>query len=285
LDSAGQGKEEDENKREEREKEQEMKIDGRFWIVYVFVYVFILALLACGALAQVLPTEPEGPTTLDVVDTSRRSAAGSATVQALAGNVTQLSIVGNTVTQTWQAYYGNVSGTITLDDANNNTIYDWALADPEGEIYASESSIDFTYDNIFCYDFNMTDIGQSDFNTLAEYETILGLQSDDADGIDETFTESMNYDSFYVGSRHIDNTSVTCPTTQMYDQNEQQDASKFQELLLYDNTSNKMVYTAILEQDALGFQSQSWDFEMIVGENGHAGDTTTTTYYFYVELE
>lgn len=248
----------------------------------------VMALLAASALlvpfvfAQVIPTEPEGPTALEVVNTSRRSPVGAATVQAQAGNVTQLSIIGNTVTQTWQAYYGNVRGTITLDNAQNHTIYDWALASPEGEIYASESAVDFTYGNVFCYDFNQSDIGDSSFNTLAEYEALLGLEPDDADGIDETFTESTSYDFFYVGSYYV---NQTCPTTNMYDHNEQKDPDKFQEVLLYDNSSDKLVYTAIIEQDAQGFDDQYWDFEMIVGENGHDGDTTTTTYYFYVELE
>ena len=252
----------------------------------MFLAIMVITSITAHAVyAQIIPTEPEGPTTLNVETTSRRTPAGAATIQALAGNVTQLSIVGNTVTQTWQAYYGNVTGTITLDDANNNTIYNWDLASPEGEIYASESPIDFTYENIGCYDFNMSDVGQSDFNTLAEYEALLGLKADDADGIDETFREGTGYDSFYVGSRYIDNTSVICPTTQMYSQNEQQDQSRFQELLLYDNSSDKLVYTAIIEQDVIGFDNQYWDFEMIVGENGHDGDTTTTTYYFYVELE
>ncbi|MBW2972299.1 hypothetical protein KY359_04655 [Candidatus Woesearchaeota archaeon] len=246
------------------------------------LYLFCIALLMSAAYAQTIPTQPEGPTALDVLETSRRAPVAGSTVQALAGNVTQLSINGNTVTQTWQAYYGNVSGTILLDDALNNTIYNWAVASPEGEIYASESPIDFTHGNVFCYDFNATDSGYPAFNTLSEYEALLGLDSDDADGIDETFTEGTNYDVFYVGSYYVNS---TCPTTQMYDQNEVQDPDKFQEVLLYDNTSNRMVYTAILEQDAQGFKGEYWDFEMIVGENGHDGDTTTTTYYFYVELE
>lgn len=255
-----------------------MRKEKTQWILY---FIFIVLLISCAA-AQIMPTEPEGPTTFDILNTSRRAAAGAATVQAQAGNVTQISIVGNTVTQTWQAYYGNVSGTITLDDALNNTIYNWQLASTEGEIYASESPIDFTYGNVFCYDFDATDAGDSSFNTLAEYEALLGLDADDADGIDETFTESAAYDHFFVGSHRIND---TCPTTQMYDQDEQSDPDKFQEVLLYDNTSDKLVYTAVIEQDAQGFDDRYWDFEMIVGENGHAGDTTTTTYYFYVELE
>ena len=274
MDSTGQDKEKDEKK---------MNKTNDFWTLkLVAILLVVSVMLVPLVLAQIVPTEPEGPATLDVVNTSRRSPAGAATVQAQAGNVTQLSIIGNTVTQTWQAYYGNVSGTITLDNAQNNTIYDWDLASPEGEIYASEDTIDFTYGNVFCYDFNQSDIGNSDFNTLAEYEALLGLETDDADGIDETFTESTSYDTFYVGSYYV---NQTCPTTQMYDQNEQKDPNKFQEVLLYDNSSNKLVYTAIIEQDAQGFDDQYWDFEMIVGENGHDGDTTTTTYYFYVELE
>lgn len=246
------------------------------------IFLILLMLILPVVLAQIVPTQPEGPTTLDILNSTRRSAAGAATIPALAGNVTQLSIVGNTVTQTWQAYYGNISGTITLDDALNNTIYNWVLAEPEGEIYASEAPVDFTHGNVFCYDFDADDIGYGDFNTLAEYESLLGLQSDDADGINETFSEGTKYDQFYAGSWQVNG---VCPTTQMYDQNEAQDPDKFQEVLLYDNTSNKMVYTAIIEQNALGLGGEVWDFEMIVGENGHDGDTTTTLYYFYVELE
>jgi len=257
-----------------------MKIQNAIRMLNVLVMLALVMMPI--AYAQLIPTQPEGPTTLDVVETSRRTPSAAATLEALAGNVTQISIIGNTVTQTWQAYYGNISGTITLDDAMNNTIYNWQLASPEGEIYSSESPIDFTYGNIFCYDFNMTDTGYSAFNTLAEYELLLGLESDDADGIDETFGESTSYDPFYVASRYI---NTTCPTTQMYDQNEAKDPNKFQELLLYDNTSNKMVYTSLINNNALGFNNQYWDFEMIVGEDGHYGDTTTTTYYFYVELE
>jgi hypothetical protein len=274
MDHTRQGEEEDEGK---MSRAREMRM------LQMLQLIIIAALLLLpSVLAQQIPTQPEGPTMLNIENTSRREPAAASTIEALAGNVTQLSIVGNTVTQTWQAYYGNVSGSITLDDALNNTIYNWAVASPQGEIYASEAPISFVYGNIFCYDFNMSDAGYSDFNTLAEYEALLGLESDDADGIDETFAESADYDDFYVASGYINS---TCPTTQMYNQSEQKDPSTFQEVLLYDNTSNRMVYTALLEQDALGFNDQQWDFEMIVGENGHDGDTTTTTYYFYVELE
>jgi len=256
-----------------------MRSDTRILICAILILVVIAMPVV---IAAEIPTEPEGPSTLSVVNSTRRTPASAATIDAQAGNVTELSIYGSTVTQTWQAYYGNITGTITLDDALNHTIYDWQVTIPKGEIFASEGPIDFAYGNVQCYDFNMTDVGYSDFNTLSEYETILGLDASSADGIDETFEESTNYTTFYVGSKLIND---ICPKTNPYDQNETKDPNKFQELLLYDNTSNKIVYTSILEQDALGFDGRYWDFEMIVGENGHDGEAGTTQFYFYVEIE
>ncbi|MBW2972575.1 hypothetical protein KY359_06065 [Candidatus Woesearchaeota archaeon] len=226
---------------------------------------------------------PEGPTTLTIDATSRRTAVTSPTLEAVAGNVTQLTVAGSTVTQTWQGYYGNVTGTVTLDDANNNTMYDWSLASPEGEIYASQAAVTWTSGNVKCYDLELSDGSYSAHVTLAELEASLGLASDDVDGVDETFPESTSYDSFYAGEYLID---ATCPTTQTYNGSEVKDANSFQEVLLYDNTSNEIVYAAIIEEtEPVGFNDQNWDFQMLVGEDGHNGDTSTTTYYFYVELE
>lgn len=247
------------------------------------IWLLLGMMLISSASIALAAGTPEGPTTLDIDSTSRRTAVSSPTLNALAGNVTQLTVAGTTVTQTWQGYYGNVTGTITLDDANNNTMYDWTLASPEGEIYASQAQITWTSGNVKCYDFNMTDAGYSAFVTLSELETSLGLASDDIDGVDETFTEGSGYDSFYAGEYQI---NAVCPTTQTYNGSETKDSESFQEVLLYDNTSNEIVYTAIIEEtEPTGFNDQPWDFQMLVGEDGHNGNTATTQYYFYVELE
>ena len=251
------------------------KINWKEGIIFL-----VLVICSISSLNNVMGATPEGPSNLTVVNTSTRTPQSAATIDALAGNVSQLNIVGTTVTQSWQGYYGNVSGTITLDDSSNNTLYSWALAEPEGEIYVSESTIDFSYGNIECY--NYTKISSGYLN-LSAYETTLGLESDDVDGVNETFLPGTTYDSFYAGTNQIDG---LCPETQLYNASGVQDSSQFQEVLLYDLTSDKVVYTSILEETAiLGFDGNNWDFQMIVGENGHAGNTGTTTYYFYVELE
>jgi hypothetical protein len=255
----------------------------RKYLGTVLLLSLLLSLSACFAIAA---TSPEGPTTLDIASTSRRTAVASPTLNALAGNVTQLTVQGLTVTQTWQGYYGNVTGTITLDDASNNTMYDWTLASPEGEIYAATSTIDWTSGNVKCYDYNYSQVGDSSYVTLAELESGLNVATDDIDGIDETFKEAQTYESFYVGEYQITNASMLCPTTQTYTGSETKDASSFQEVILYDNSTDVHVYTAIIEEtEPVGFNDYAWDFQMLVAEDGHNGDTGTTPYYFYVELE
>jgi hypothetical protein len=51
-----------------------------------------------------------------------------------------MNIFGYTTTQSWQVILVNVTGTIQLADADDNIMYNWSLADPEGEIYASTSN-------------------------------------------------------------------------------------------------------------------------------------------------
>jgi len=87
-------------------------------------------------------TNPTGPQTITRVADEKFNASSWPAIQinAEAGNVTELTISSLTQTQTWQGYYGNITGTIVLDDVQNWTMYSWATAEPQGEIYASNGS-------------------------------------------------------------------------------------------------------------------------------------------------
>lgn len=223
---------------------------------------------------------PEGPTFLNVTNSTTRSPTSASTVSAIGGNVSILSITGTTVTQSWQGYVGNISGTITLDDSAGFTLFNWSLTNPEGEVYASVSTVDFSSGNVECYNFTNNTAG---YYNLTAFETSLGLVSDDADGVNETFTEGSTHDTFFAGTNQI---SGICPETQLFNESGEQNTYQFQEVLLYEKTQKKVIYTAIIEGDpVLGYDSKYWDFQMLVGEDGHDGDTAVTTYYFYVELE
>ena len=111
----------------------------------------------------------------------------------------------------------------------------------------------------------------------------MGCKPDDVDGINETFTLDT-HSEFYVGAYNIE--ANTCNATQLYNSTGHR---VFEEVLLYVNQSDGdgdgVIFTSIIQQDTVGYDGGEWDFEMIVGENGHNGSTGSTTYYFYVELE
>jgi hypothetical protein len=254
-----------------------MKIKQRSGIGIVLI-ILLLILLANIALSA---NAPEGPTNLTIMNSSRRTPNAAETLEAKAGNVTQLNIYAKTQTNTWQGYYGNVSGNIVLEEAGGSTIYDWESTSPSGQLYATTSNnIDFSDGNIKCYNFSEFGAGYKNLNV---YEDSLGLTNMSADGINETFNTTTNYDSFYVSSTQI---TGPCPTTYLYNATNGSSQNTYQELMLYDVSENEIIYTSIIRQGGiLGFDSQYWDFQMIIAENGHLGNDQTTTYYFYVALE
>ena len=107
-------------------------------IIITLLSMFILA--ASFVLAEETSV-PQGPDSLLVSDSGRHfNASAPKLLQAKAGNVSALVIAHTRVTEAWQGYYGNITGTITLDDADNFTLYNWNLPDPRGEIYASNGT-------------------------------------------------------------------------------------------------------------------------------------------------
>src|SRR3990167_1096282 len=101
--------------------------DFKSWESLIFLGFFIILFNVIMASAL----EPSGGSlTPGTPETAPSDPAGS--VNAQAGNVTELNIFGYSITQTWQGYFGNVSGTIILADANDKVMYNWSLASSEG---------------------------------------------------------------------------------------------------------------------------------------------------------
>jgi hypothetical protein len=74
-----------------------------------------------------------------------------------------------------------------------------------------------------------------------------------------------------------------CYSTKAYNSAGEQ-GTGFWQVLLNDETNS--VYTTILDDSPeTGFNSQDWDFQLLVGENGKVGNEAVTPYYFYVELQ
>lgn len=230
----------------------------------LFVFCFALALVSA------LPTGPSGP--IVPISSSRYSASNAQTADAVAGNVTEINLNANAVTQTWQGYFGNITGNVLLGDASNNTLYNWALASPQGEIYATRTAAVPAWANVRC----------SNVSELSVEDAFVGAnQTRDADSINNTFATQV-HDPFFVGSVPIGQDS--CYSTNLYNASGAQ-SLYFEEVLLSDAASHGVIYTGLIDDNIFGFDGRTHDFQIMVGEDGHSGDVATTTYYFYLELE
>jgi hypothetical protein len=210
---------------------------------------------------------------------------------AYAGNVSEIVLYGYSTTQTWQGYYGNVTGTIQLADNDDNIMYNWSDVNPRGEVYASTNNTLY-WSNMTC--FNHTATGDYSTNeTPGETEqygknyTLLmdefNITSDAVDNINNTFVLGLSHNQFYTASLEFG--TGECLSTQVFDDQGKGEDDKYEEVLLWEPITGSLVFTSILNKDdPLGFDQGQHDFEMLVIENGHSTSLATTTYYFWVDL-
>jgi hypothetical protein len=253
----------------------------------------IIALALISHISLVIAVEPFGATVnpLTSDSASEDSAQG---IDAVAGNVTELNIFGFSVTQSWQGYFGNVTGTITLEDTSGDVMYNWSESSPDGEIYASKNDT-ISWGYVQCFNFTATGTygndlpnagGTSQYGTnLTILENMFNISFDDSDGVDETFTLTGpgTHNRFFTSNEEF--SEGECRSTRIFSNADTGEDNKFEEVLLYEPSTYSVIFASLLNEDEVGFDDNPHDFEMLVLEDGHGADTNTDTYYFYVELE
>ena len=247
--------------------------------------VFLAALVS----AQSGPTvRPEGPDTINISDSQRGNEQNAGVlVQAQAGNVTALSIYHGTLTNSWQGYYGNVTGAIELTNAAGTAFYRWENANPLGEIFAANgTSTDWT--SVYCVNTTNSSKGKYPFArhagdvqgwNITVVEQNFGINLTDADGLNETYNGTWT-GSITVAGKTIDSLDG-CSVAYPYQGGAE--SVVWEQLLLSDNDT--IIFTGIIEQSQNAFDSSPADFQLLVLENGHTTQADSiTNYYFYVEL-
>jgi hypothetical protein len=212
---------------------------------------------------------------------------------AFAGNITELNLTGRTQTKHWQGYWGEITGTIILDDAQNWTLYTWNNMEPKGEIYATVNDTP-DWQNIACFNYTGGADGTG-LGNITAWEIFYNITYNDVDGIDETFNETSHI-PFDVGDQTI--FQDTCWRTYTY-MNDAYQTDKFLEVLLSD-PDGRLIFTTLIENDdnsnntdIVGYNGQTHDFQMLVAEDGTSRvggfggpiNLATTRYYFYVDLQ
>ncbi len=241
------------------------------WL-FLFTLVVVMSVML---FSNVFATEPAGADYSNEATTTAPDDNPTAHT-ALAGNVTYLDIDGVTTTQSWQGYYGNVTGTIQLADSADKVLYNWSVTSPSGEVYATENGSNLVdWASIDCFDLPTDHVALENWYNLSTH---------DADGVNETFLDSNTHAAFSTAG--VPFTSGQCAAAYMYGSGGEGAAGTFEEVLLTDDTDTvQVIYASLLEKyGAAGFDGETYDFEMLVLEKGK-NDLTSRNYYFYVELE
>lgn len=219
----------------------------------VFTILAILALLSVAVAAQVTPdgasVAPGDPET--------KSTLTPESVAAQGGNITPVDLAGETQTQNWQGFYGNVSGNLTLQDSDGDELYNWPVSNLSGEVFASlNSTFDWT-----------TVAGVTDCQTD---EVITGIGND---RVNETYFPNSSV-SFSVAG-----TSITdaCQTFTFVSSAAQ--STDFEAIILNATTANNTAYATRINASSPSFDGGLNDYQLIVPAN-----QTVLTYFFYVEF-
>lgn len=250
------------------QKIKENNLNVLFGVLVITLFFFI------GFVSSA--TEPAVPDGTDLISNETKSVQteGGTKVNISGGRIATLNL--NTTVQNprWKAFVGNVTGSFTLDDASDSTIYDWSLSVTTGRVYSTKNSTTPSWTSIDCSNISVLEQENQEMNHTA------------GDNITATFNASNpnpDHDAFYVGSALIDANS--CPTLSTYqnDAPQAQGSDVFEEVALYDGIN--VIYAALLEEGEVGFDGNIYDFQMIVPENGADGFGGATAYYLYVELD
>jgi len=258
------------------------------------IFILVATLVLSVSLSFVAGVTPNGASITEENSTAAPTDTAGQD-EAIAGNVSLLTISAYSTTQTWQGYFGNISGAIQLTDASDNVLYNWSLANPSGEVYSSANE-SISWVNIQCFNFTAAggysdesgNGGQTnvDGTNLTTLETQYNLNASAGDGVDETFTLSGagSHDVFYTANQQF--SEGECRSTRVFGDSGAGVSNEFEEVLLYEPTTQSVVFASLIESGSvLGFDNNDYDFEMLVLEDGHGVDTSSTTYYFFVELE
>lgn len=230
--------------------------------------IFLVAAVALlFTLTFVLAANPVNPD--DIVNTANLSkdAATQKMVNISGGVISKMNVTATIQNPRWKAFVGEVIGEFTLEDNSGNRIYDWQLASVSGRIYSSratQGAIDWS--KIKC-------AATADLETE---NTALNHKSSN-DNITATFKDS-SHGLFLAAGKEIASNECT-HTVNTYVGNAA--TAAFEEVAMTDEAN--MIYAALLEEDVVGFDGSSYDFQMIVPEDDTTG--ANTLYYMYVELD
>jgi len=172
----------------------------------LMVILLVSAIMFSAVLLDRADATPQGPTA-SYVKNETYSPAASLKDNTTGGSITTMVLNGTTQNVRWKAYVGNVSGSLTLDNSKNQTLFDWEFAEMTGEVYATRKTSSVSWSDINC-SWGVT--GDPGNRNVSEKENMDINHTSGVDNISATF-DTRKHEEFYVGSIYIP--ADTCYST------------------------------------------------------------------------
>lgn len=265
--------------------------------------VLLMVIISFISTVSYAATYPSKPTSI-IYTHNRTSNYSMGQAETLArGYVHVVNITEYQPSIKWSGLVGNITGKFALLDEKNNALYDWSIATTKGEIYATKEGPSGRgaiygggmpqWENITCAS-----------HTIIKNETfLLNHSGTDEDSLNKTFVQSFSLTSFFAGSKAVNESVLTPPSGEVKGTDNcagfnlsdgSSSSTHFQEVMLtdltyqmpdtYNTRQYDVIYAALLESDATGYNGTPFDFEMLIPQSGLEGSQAIITYYFYIEL-
>ncbi len=221
----------------------------------LFVLVAALSVLL-SVVGFAYAAEPGGAVVSNYADLGEYTPQAAGTVSVEAGNTYRADLDANQSTYRWVGVTGNATGTIILSDSANNVLYNWSA---QGLLVYASTASTLTWSSL------------ADA-TAADMPAYLTSGSDQ---YANTFTGT----SENIGSQLYPTISSDFANT--YDNT---GAQAWKTYSLTDGTN--LVWAGLVNAGgANNFRGNPVNYQMILPEDGTAGDTTAVNYYMWLELQ
>ena len=203
--------------------------------------------------------EPGGAVVSNYADLGEYTPQAAGTVSVEAGNTYRADLDANQSTYRWVGVTGNATGTIILADSGNNVLYNWSA---QGLlVYASQAAT-----------LTWSSLADADAATVT---TALAYLASGSDNYANTFTGAAES----IGSQLYP--TITSDFASTYDNTGTQSWKTYS---LTDGTN--LVWAGVVNPTgAANFRGNTVNYQMILPEDGTAGDTTAVNYYMWLELQ
>jgi len=248
------------------------KKKGNKLLRMIFVFAIIFFSLCFFSDIFLSAADPVGPGNIDSVWNETKNTTSAGFFNFSGGYIAALNLSASVQNTHWKAFVGWITAGFTLDDSGGSTIYDWTSAVTSGRVYATRDSSTIEWNLIDCANVSTT--------LAAEDTAMFHNISSRPDTINTTFVYPGTHDPFWAAGHSF--SANQCPTLNTYVNSGIQDED-FEEMALYDSTS--IIYATMLEPGLTGYDGQTYDFQMLVPENGSQTFSGATAYYIYVELD